>query len=103
MAETCLIGSVGQSLEWIRQLCQVVQGPYRREYEQICLTHLGGGELGTGPVRRVGRRLASRLLTGFDRLHRLSRSIGRSVYEKPPNGPQPPRIFRMCRCAWDPR
>ena len=96
MAETCLIGSVGQPLGRIRQLCQV--------YEQICLTHLGGGgKLGTGPVRRMGRRLASRLLTGFDRLHRLSRSIGRSVYEKPPNGPQPPRIFRMCRCAWDPR
>ena len=43
MIETYLMGSIGQSLERIRQLRQIVQGPYRREYDglrQICLTHL---------------------------------------------------------------
>ena len=43
MIESYLIGSVGQSLERIRQLRQIVQGPYRREYDglrQICLTRL---------------------------------------------------------------
>ncbi len=43
MIETYLVGSVGQSLNRIRQLRQIVQGPYRREYDglrQICLTHL---------------------------------------------------------------
>lgn len=43
MIEPYLIGSVGQSLERIRQLRQIVQGPYRREYDglrQICLRHL---------------------------------------------------------------
>lgn len=43
MIETYLMGSIGQLLERIRQLRQIVQGPYRREYDglrQICLTHL---------------------------------------------------------------
>lgn len=43
MIEPYLIGSVEQSLERIRQLRQIVQGSYRREYDglrQICLTHL---------------------------------------------------------------
>ena len=43
MIEPYLIGSIGQSLERIRQLRQIVQGPYRREYDglrQICLTYL---------------------------------------------------------------
>ena len=43
MIETYLIGSIGQSLKRIRQLRQIVQGLYRREYDglrQICLTHL---------------------------------------------------------------
>ena len=43
MIESYLIGSIGQSLERIRQLRQIVQGPYRREYDglrQICLTRL---------------------------------------------------------------
>ena len=47
MIEPYLIGSVGQSLERIRQLRQVVQGPYRREYDglrQICLTHLDAAQ-----------------------------------------------------------
>ncbi len=43
MIEAYLIGSIDQSIERIRQLRQVVQGPYRREYDglrQICLMHL---------------------------------------------------------------
>ena len=43
MIESYLIGSVSQSLKRIQQLRQIVQGPYRREYDglrQICLTHL---------------------------------------------------------------
>ena len=43
MIEPYLIGSASQSLERIRQLRQIVQEPYRREYDglrQICLTHL---------------------------------------------------------------
>lgn len=43
MIETYLVGSVGQSLKRIRQLRQIVQGPFRREYDglrQICLTRL---------------------------------------------------------------
>ena len=43
MIEPYLIGSVGQSLERIRQLRQIVQRTYRREYDglrQICLTRL---------------------------------------------------------------
>ena len=43
MIETYLIGSIGQSQERIRQLRQILQGPYRREYDglrQICLMHL---------------------------------------------------------------
>ena len=35
MIESYLIGSVGQSLERIRQLYQIVQGPYRREYDVL--------------------------------------------------------------------
>ena len=34
MIEPYPIGSVGQSLERIRQLCQIVQGPYRRKYDK---------------------------------------------------------------------
>ena len=33
MIETYLIGSIGQSQERIRQLRQILQGPYRRESE----------------------------------------------------------------------
>ena len=47
MIETYLIGSIGQSLERIRQLRQIVQGPYRREYDglrQICLTRLDAAQ-----------------------------------------------------------
>ena len=43
MIETFLIGSVGQLLERIRQLRQIVQGTYRREYDglrQKCLMQL---------------------------------------------------------------
>lgn len=43
MIETYLTGSIDRSLERIRQLRQIVQRPYRREYDglrQICLTHL---------------------------------------------------------------
>ncbi len=43
MVEKYLIGSIGQSLERARQLRQIVQGPYPREYDglrQICLTQL---------------------------------------------------------------
>lgn len=43
MVEKYLIGSINQSLERTRQLRQIVQGPYRREYDglrQICLTQL---------------------------------------------------------------
>ena len=43
MIETYLVGSVGLSLKRIRQLRQIVQGPFRREYDglrQICLTRL---------------------------------------------------------------
>lgn len=43
MIEPYLIGSICQSLERIRQLRQIVQGSYRREYDglrQICLTYL---------------------------------------------------------------
>ncbi len=47
MIETYLIGSIGQSLERIRQLRQIVQEPYRREYDglrQICLTRLDAAQ-----------------------------------------------------------
>ena len=47
MIETYLIGSIGQSLERIRQLRQIVQGPFRREYDglrQICLTRLDAAQ-----------------------------------------------------------
>ena len=47
MIETYLIGSVGQSLERIRQLRQIVQGTYRREYDglrQICLMQLDAAQ-----------------------------------------------------------
>ena len=43
MIESYLMGSIGQLLERARQLRQIVQGPYRREYDglrQICLTRL---------------------------------------------------------------
>ena len=43
MIETYLVGSIGQSLKRIRQLRQIVQGPYRREYDglrTICSTQL---------------------------------------------------------------
>ena len=43
MIETYLLGSAGHSLKRIRQLRQIVQGPFRREYDglrQICLTRL---------------------------------------------------------------
>ena len=43
MVEEYLIGSIGQSLERARQLRQVVQRRYPREYDglrQICLTKL---------------------------------------------------------------
>ena len=43
MVEKYLTGSIDQALERVRQLRQIVQGQYRREYDglrQICLTHL---------------------------------------------------------------
>ena len=43
MIETYLLGSAGHSLKRIRQLRQIVQAPFRREYDglrQICLTRL---------------------------------------------------------------
>ncbi len=43
MIEQYLIGSIGQSLERVRQLRQIVQDSYRREYDglrQICLSRL---------------------------------------------------------------
>ena len=43
MIEKYLAGSIDQSLERVRQLRQVVQKPYPREYDglrQVCLAHL---------------------------------------------------------------
>src|SRR5690554_2609414 len=43
MIEQYLIGSINQSLERVRQLSQIVQGQYRREYDglrQLCLMRL---------------------------------------------------------------
>jgi hypothetical protein len=45
MIEQYLIGAIAQSLERVRQLSQIVQGQYRREYDglrQLCLTRLDG-------------------------------------------------------------
>ena len=45
MIEQYLIGSINQSLERVRQLSQIVQGHYRREYDglrQQCLMRLDG-------------------------------------------------------------
>ena len=54
MIESYLTGSIGQLLERARQLRQIVQGPYRREYDglrQICLTRLDA-------IQRAFQRLA---------------------------------------------
>ena len=43
MIEAYLVGSIDQSMERLRQLRQIIQGPYRREYDglrQICLERL---------------------------------------------------------------
>ena len=48
MTEAYLVGSIGQSLERIRQLRQIVQGQYEREYDglrQICLMHLDSAQV----------------------------------------------------------
>ena len=58
MIETYLIGSIDQSLERIRQLRQIVQGPYRREYDglrQINLTHLDAAKV---DLRRLDQETA---------------------------------------------
>ncbi len=47
MIETYLIGSINQSLERIRQLRQIIQGQYPREYDglrQVCLTRLDAAQ-----------------------------------------------------------
>ena len=55
MIENYLAGSIGQSLERIRQLRQIVQGQYRREYDglrQVCLMRLDNAQAELGRLAK---------------------------------------------------